>query len=336
MKKHLISFFSTRFFRVWVGIIVSVVAIYLAVKNVDFYQVGEALKNVRQDYILLAFLSIAGNNVCKSIRWKILVGDPGSNIRLGKYLSIFLIGQMLNVVFPGRIGDVGRAYVLGGLGPGRTFTLGTILVEKVIDSFSYALLFLFLIFLIPLPQWVGQSTVFFVGVILLISIIVVFLANRKSALRKLLVLTARLLPNGWRKRIIPRVDAGITSLDIIQDRTALSKIGILTTAIWGTAMLNNYLVLKAFDLDLPWVASLLVLIVLQAGISIPSIPGKFGIFEYTCILALSVFGVDQDLALSYGLVLHGLVFIPTTLAGLIVFWGMGLSGERKKFRDGMV
>jgi uncharacterized protein (TIRG00374 family) len=214
--------------------------------------------------------------------------------------------------------------------------LGTILVEKVIDSISYAFLFLFLLLLIPLPDWVGQSAAFFVGVTLLISIGVIFLSYRRTALSKIIRIFAPYLPAGWQERVLLRIDSGLTSLDIIQDRSALAKLGLCTVFVWGTAILNNHLILQAVSIDLSWMASLLILVVLQVGISIPSVPGKIGIFEYTCILALSVFGIEQTVALGYGLVLHALVFIPTTLSGLIIFWGMGLMGVQKRFQDGVV
>jgi uncharacterized protein (TIRG00374 family) len=336
MKTRLLILLSSRWFRIGVGIILSGLAIYLAFKNVDLLQVWGILKKIRVAYVLLALLSIGINNLSKSIRWKVLAGETGKDIRQGKYFAVFLVGQMLNIIFPGRIGDLGRAYVLGGLGPGRTFILGTILVEKVIDSLSYAMLFLFLLLLIPLPEWVGQSLIFFVGVTLLVSAGVVVLAYRRSFLLKILEFATRFLPGERKKGIQSRINAGLTSLDIIQDRVALAKLGFWTLVVWGTAILNNHLVLQAFGLELSWTASLLILVVLQAGISIPSVPGKIGIFEYTCILALAVFRVDPSLSLTYGLVLHGLVFIPTTLAGLIAFWGMGLTGERQKFREGVV
>ena len=47
---------------------------------------------------------------------------------------ILLAGQMLNTVFPARLGDLTRAYVLGGKGPGRSFVLGTVVLEKILDS----------------------------------------------------------------------------------------------------------------------------------------------------------------------------------------------------------
>ena len=75
-------------------------------------------------------------------------------------------------------------------------------------------------------------------------------------------------------------------------------------------------------------ARLLVLIALQAGISLPSIPGRFGIFEYICVLALGSFGVAQPLALSYGLLLHFVVLVPTTVLGGVFFIGLGRERRR--------
>jgi uncharacterized membrane protein YbhN (UPF0104 family) len=63
---------------------------------------------------------------------------------------------------------------------------------------------------------------------------------------------------------------------------------------------------------------------LQAGISIPSIPGKIGIFEYICVLSLVAFKVDPARAFSYGILLHAIVLLPTTILGLIFFWRLGL------------
>ena len=53
------------------------------------------------------------------------------------YLMVLLAGQMLNTIFPARLGDLARAYVLGGMGPGRTYVLGTIVLEKMLDSIAY-------------------------------------------------------------------------------------------------------------------------------------------------------------------------------------------------------
>jgi uncharacterized membrane protein YbhN (UPF0104 family) len=80
-------------------------------------------------------------------------------------------------------------------------------------------------------------------------------------------------------------------------------------------------------------ASLLILIALQAGISIPSVPGRIGIFEYICVLALAVFGVGQSTAFGYGVVLHGLVLLTPILAGLVSLSILGLSNVRAALKN---
>jgi hypothetical protein len=85
-------------------------------------------------------------------------------------------------------------------------------------------------------------------------------------------------------------------------------------------VLNNYLLLFAFDLRLSPVAALLVLVAVQASVSVPSLPAGLGVFEYLCVLSLALFGVDRLVALSYGFTLHLLVLGPSTLLGGLFLW----------------
>jgi uncharacterized membrane protein YbhN (UPF0104 family) len=94
-------------------------------------------------------------------------------------------------------------------------------------------------------------------------------------------------------------------------------------------VLTNYWVLLALDIQAPLVASLLVLVAVQAGISLPSLPGKIGVFELTCILALEIFRVSRTIALSYGILLHAVVFIPILVPGLISFLYLQIERPRR-------
>ena len=98
----------------------------------------------------------------------------------------------------------------------------------------------------------------------------------------------------------------------------------LSVAVWFTSVLNNYLLIRAFNLEVPWLAAAVVLMILQVGISLPSAPATLGLFEYLVVLALSLFGVDDNTALSYGLLLHAIVLLPTFI-GAWLFWERGLS-----------
>ncbi len=124
---------NSKWFRWAISILISLGAVYLAIRGVDFLQVINSLKTAHWEYVLLALAVLCINLLAKTFRWKVLVGENGQQIPNLKYLMVMLSGQMLNSLFPARLGDFARAYSLGGMGPGRTFVLGTIVLEKMFE-----------------------------------------------------------------------------------------------------------------------------------------------------------------------------------------------------------
>ena len=122
--------------------------------------------------------------------------------------------------------------------------------------------------------------------------------------------------------------SGISSLDVLKSGRGLFYITISLVISWGTALFIIQFVLLALGIHLPLTASLLTLVVLQAGISLPSIPGRIGVFEYICVLTLAVFGIGQSAAFTYGVLLHSIVFIPPMLLGWLFIFMLGLPARR--------
>ena len=130
--KSLANLLSSKGLRIGLGILISLGALYLALRGVDLRHVRGSIQNAHWGFVLLALACVAINTIAKTLRWKLLIGSPCLNISTTTYLMILLAGQMLNTIFPARLGDLARAYVLGGMGPGRTYVLGTIVLEKML------------------------------------------------------------------------------------------------------------------------------------------------------------------------------------------------------------
>ncbi len=195
------------------------------------------------------------------------------------------------------------------------------------------MLFGLLFLLIPLPEWMGGSIIaFMILTLTIIGGILLLVFFPKPLIRIIFFVIAR-LPEKMRTWLSPRIESGISSLEVVRRSDDMLRLALWTALVWSTALLINQLVMLALDIHLPLTASLLLLVGLQAGISLPAVPGAIGLFEYICVLALSVFGIDQATALSYGLLLHAIVFIPQILAGMISFWALGLSGQRQNFQS---
>jgi len=296
----------------------------LLLANVDLGEVWGSLAEVKSGYLALALLSVLLNTSAKAFRWSVLIGEPAREIGTFLLLKTVLVGQMLNYVLPLRIGDFSRAYVVGGDGSSKIYIFGTVVVEKVIDFLVLTLLFVLLLFLIPLPAWLDRNSLLFASLVLLVLIVVSLAAYRFGLVRRLLDWFQAIIP----QRIHPYLEKvlyqGISALQSLLYAPHRLPLLLWTIFIWSTALLTNYLTLLAFDLHLPLSASLLILVALLIGITLPSIPGKIGVFEYVCVLALSVYGVDSSLALSYGLVLHAIVLLPIMVSGLVFYWSLTL------------
>ena len=329
MRSFISRAIASPYFRLSVGLLVSGLTLYLALRNVTFSEVWAAISQADFRFIVLAFLCVVVTNLAKTYRWRVLLGEAGKRVPLLELLKALLVGQMLNTLYPMRIGDLSRAYVIGGIGPGRVFTMGTVLLEKLLDMFSYSILFILLILLIRLPAWVSNSAYSFTLVVLVATVAIFFLAYRPGYFVQLGERVLGIMPEKFYQYTANRFRSGVASLGVLQSSAGLFRLAFWLIIVWVSAILTNFLTMRALHIQLPWTASLLVLVILQVGIAIPSVPGRLGIFEYMCILALGVFNVDQATAFTYGILLHSLVMLPTLLFGMLFFAMMGLGRNRE-------
>ncbi len=72
----------------------------------------------------------------------------------------------------------------------------------------------------------------------------------------------------------------------------------------------------------------LLLSAANLAIIIPTFFGGTGPFEWAARLVLVGAGVDAAPASAYAIVSHAVIFVPTTIFGLILLWSFGVSFKR--------
>lgn len=314
-----------------IGLAISGLAIFLALRNVDLAEVWRALSNSRAGWISWGLFFVAASHVIKLLRWKILLGPPAKGLPWLSLLSALSISQMFNILLPLRLGEIHRIWAVGRRGPGRSFVLGTIVLEKFFDLLVLGAMLLALLLVWPvgkmqLPAWFTQPVGFLIVLTALISLFLFLtIAGRVWIVGQAQKL-AKFLPQRWQTRLLGGLQNGLRSLKILRQPASWAALAFTSASIWAAAALTNHVILLAMGIELPVTASLLLLIALQLVFSLPGAPGKLGTFELTCIVSLAVFGVQQPLALSYGILLHALAYLPVVLAGLFFIWRNGFHG----------
>lgn len=313
-----------RLLRPVVSLLLAGLLLWLAVRDVDLDSTWSALRAARIGWIGVALFSVALNTWAKAARWGVILGDKRDRVTFRLVLTALLIGQTVNWFIPGRWGELSRAHLIGHNRLGKTFSLGTVALEKIIDLAAYALLFTVLLLMLPLPAWLSDSGFTLVAISAVLVAGVGLVAGFPLQVEKFYARILALVPEKIQPKILVRIQSGLASLEVLGRGREMLKVSLLTALIWATAIWNIDLAAKALRMDISLIAALTVLVVLQAGVSIPVIPGRFGLFQYLCILALGLFGIGETTGLTFGILLQAVILIPPTIVSLLLFLILGL------------
>jgi uncharacterized membrane protein YbhN (UPF0104 family) len=92
-----------------IGLIIVVISLYYAFKDVSIVEVGRALGSVNYIFIVPAFLGILMSYVFRAMRWRYLIA-PIKEVRTRDLFSPLMIGFMGNML-PARAGEFIRPYL---------------------------------------------------------------------------------------------------------------------------------------------------------------------------------------------------------------------------------
>jgi uncharacterized protein (TIRG00374 family) len=308
--------------KIIVGVLLSILFIFLAFRKVDFSQMGQAFAGA--DYWLLApilaiiFLSL----LLRAWRWQYLLA-PIQQVKLPVLFASLVIGYMANTFLPAHLGEVVRAYhARGKTGISASAIFATIVVERLIDIFALLILMGLALVVFPFPGWVQKS-----GAIMLVLVVVLFvlLLLMKKYRRQTLAASNRLtgfLPTTISRRINELLDQFLNGIVALKRAGHYLAAGILSFLIWACYVLTFQLLFYAFGFislyHLTWTAALVTLVITTISIVVPSSPGYVGSYHFLCQLSLGLFAIPKGPALSFALVMHAISVYPIFFLGLFI------------------
>lgn len=312
-----------------VGIVISLIALYIAFVGVHWHAVGVALEDANYWLLVpavpLLFVFIA----IRAQRWRLLF-YPDTHISLLATFGALNIGYMAGAVLPLQLGELARVYVLSDsqkLSPGRV--LSTVAVERLLDVFALLLLLAVLVPFVDLPRVAAISSLVILAVFVLPTLIVVIAVRDRPRVERWSEKLSGRLPERFRERARSIAHSLLDGLSALSNPRVLLAVIFWTFGSWMTSSCVVYLVMRAFSLDVPFAAAPFVLIATTFGFFVPSSPGAIGVYHAISIRTLTtVFNVPHDAAVSYTLVVHALYLLSPTVVGACFFWWNHLSLRR--------
>jgi hypothetical protein len=308
-----------KYVRLVIGILIAAGALYWTFSRVDFNAFSEALRTANWAWFAPAAAFFFTSLVIRAARWALIMGGTA----FWTTFHAMNIGYMMNMVLPGRLGEIGRAFVIGE----RTHVtmpraVSAVVVERVLDLATVVLLLACVTPFVPMPpQFLRAATLsgaLVVALVLAIAVVIWQADRLEGVLRALLRRVPRIDAERW----VTRFHDLCSGFRMLGSGGALARILGLTVALWSAVLLVAYTLMFAFFPARLDAASLMV-IVANLGGAIPT-PGGLGPAQALATASLDPFGIDASRGVAFVFVWYFAQIAALIMLGLIGLARVGM------------
>ncbi len=297
--------------KIVLGIVVSAGLLFLLFHKVNFNKIGKILERSSIALIISAGIIHTLSYFIIGFRWKLLLGEGLSTVKLS--LAV-MSGYLFNLIFF-RTGDVLKCFLIKKEYP-LSHSAASVVVEGSMDTFVvFILTFLPLFFLKSVPHYLKR--ILLIPAILFILFIIFLIFSMKSkSVEKVLKWILGYLP--FSKKLLKFYD------DFKEKIIAMTKhpksvfvAFIVTIFLWFTYLIFFTLTVKAVGLHVNLGKMCFILGVTTLGMNVPAGVGFIGTFHFAFYQASISLGVEKNLAIASGFILHLNKVLGHAIMGLI-------------------
>ncbi len=335
--------------KIWIGLLISLLALYWAVRGVEFSRLAEELKKARWEWMLLALPLYLVGYWSRARRVSQLL-EPIKRVPTSRVLPPLVIGFLVNNILPLRLGEFVFAGLLGSReGVSRTASLAVVVLSRILDGITIVAFFLFGLFaFLELGRSAGDATatvevlgrVFtredLIGKVYLAGIWGAIIFGMVSA-GCFVLIAWKELAMGWLDRILrffpgrfskagrQALEKFIGGLGILRQPGKLFAVFLFNFVPWGLELFTYYFGGMVFGLDLTLRESALVMGMTNLAMIVPGGPGGVGLFEFGGMVVMALLGVEKTVGLAYIGMVHAIILLPINIWGVFYLWREGIS-----------
>jgi uncharacterized protein (TIRG00374 family) len=301
------------------GVAISVVSLYLVIRQVDLGAVGRVLGSAAPGWVAGVTACIAIDVVCRTVRWQGLLA-PIQRVRFVPVLGYLLVGYLANNVLPARLGELVRSHYLGDReNMSRATTLGTIVVERVVDTAVLVAIASAAILLLHVRGVVASAVLVGLGItgLLIVGLAAALVAHRLPYADRAVAAVER-----WPTVIslAGRLRGGLAVAG--RPRTVAVAVGWSVVA-WSATVVGFAAAGHAVGVELTWGQAALLAAGVSLATAIPAGPGYLGTFELAAVQIAAVFGVGADPAVALAVLVHAVILVLTSAGGAVALLLLG-------------
>jgi uncharacterized protein (TIRG00374 family) len=310
---------ATGLARSVIGIAISLVCIYLVLRGVDLGQTASLLTGAQPLWLGLAVVAGIADLFFRALRWRCLIA-PIHSVPLRRLSAYMMVGYLANNVLPARLGELVRSHYLGDReGISRSATLGTVLVERVVDTVVLVGIGAAAILILNIRGVVVSAILVGIAVagLLVVALAVALAAHRLPGASRAAALLGR------RPRIQGVVLRLRDGLRVAAMPKTITAAAVLSVAAWSCTVVAVLAAGQALGIQLTVGEGALLAAGTNLATAIPSGPGYLGTFEYAGETIAVAFGLPAARGLALAVLIHVLTLAITSIGGLAALIRLG-------------
>ena len=308
----------------WLGYIVSGACLVWVLYDFHVRQALRELENVSWSWVVLGIALDVLSYVVQGIRWKFLL-RPFGTVKVKNAIRAVFVGLFANVLFPLRPGEPLRAYLVANSEDiGFVTVFGSVLVERLIDLVVITAGFGVVSLLVPMPERfrhaadaLGIATLALLG--LFVALILYIELRFAGDPRRML---------GGR-RVPGKMMSALLGLHVMGTSPSFYPAVFTSLLMPFCQLLALLAMMKAYGIIIPglgFIEAMVVLVIINLGVSLPNAPANVGSYQFFCVVGLSIFiAIGRNTEKSFSFFAWWMLTLPVALLGLYAALQSGLS-----------
>jgi len=278
------------------------------------------MANADWKWVLVGMAFDVVSYVVQALRWKFLL-SPFGKVHVKHSVRAVFSGLFANLILPLRPGEFLRSYLLAnseGISIGRV--LGSVGVERFMDLVIATASLAFVSLFVELPRRFERTADILGAVILVLVAIVVVLVFYLEV-----KLGGTPEPHIGRRQLPGKLMSALLDLHAMGTAPSFYAAVFLSVLMPFCQVVALWAMMKSYGLPLSFMAAVVVLLVINLGVSLPNAPANVGSYQFFCVLGLSVFDVEKTTATGFSFFAFIALTLPFVFLGFGALLSSGLS-----------
>ena len=321
------------------GVLLSIVCLYFILRHQDMKELLRTARTIHWGWVAISTLVFYAGFYLRAERW-VAFFPPEPRLKGYRIVGPMMAGYALNSLFPGRVGEPARAYLVARRERvSIPAALSSVVAERLVDMATLLGMLAGVFALVPFGSFTktwgkitlsehtlrefARGTSLYLALPLTMVVILLMSSHFRSAVERI-IQRMTFVPLKARTFGIGLMHSFAQGFQGLKSPVQAFLIIIYSLLIWGSAGWGIQLLAPAFGLNMSFLQGTAIMVIICIAITPATTPGYWGLYEAGFVFGAKVLGItdlggrtniDAQLV-AMALLLHLIQYVP------IIIWGM--------------